>query len=350
MHAILVPLSWIYGLVMMARNALFDLGVLRVRRAGVPVIAVGNMTAGGTGKTPLVEFLVGHLLTRGIRVAVVSRGYGRTSRGAVIVSDGTRVRVTAEQGGDEAVQVARKFPGVPVVVAERRADGAKVAVTELGAEVLVLDDAFQHRYLGRDLDIVVLDARCDITKERFLPAGRRREPLRGIRRAGLVALSKLPPDRVSVPWIEGVPCSPSTSVIAYRTVPVHPRWVRDDAEVSIATLRSEPVLGLSGIADHERFVEDLRDLGMAVRTSIGFPDHHRYSTADIDRILETLRRTGCAHVATTEKDLARLREGPGEHLLENASVMVLPIVVRWVHGEDVLRAAVAEAVKGTLRA
>ena len=190
MNILLLPFSWLYAMVMVCRNLAYDRGVFVVRGPGVPVISVGNLTAGGTGKTPLTEYIVGYLRNKHVRVAVVSRGYRRKSRGVVVVSDGKSVLVDATWGGDEPVQIAAKFPGVPVVVGERRVEAARIAVHALGAEVIVLDDGFQHRGIKRDLDILVMDARKDITSERLIPAGMRREPLNAIRRAGIVAFSR----------------------------------------------------------------------------------------------------------------------------------------------------------------
>ena len=253
MQSLLLPLSWLYGLVMSARNMVFDAGLLRVRSAGVPVIAVGNMTAGGTGKTPLVEWLVGELQAQGVRPAVVSRGYGRASRGVVAVSDGVRLLATALEAGDEAVQVATKFPAVPVVVGERRVDAARAAVERFSADVLVLDDAFQHRYLRRDLDIVILDARVDVTRERMLPAGRRREPLRGLGRAGLLAFSKLAEGQADVPWRPGLDAWSAAPAVSFRTVPGRLRQTANGAEVPAEAIRTARVVALSAIADNRAF-------------------------------------------------------------------------------------------------
>jgi len=199
MRFVLLPLSWLYGLVVRLRNRLFDSRVLKSAAADVPVISVGNLTAGGTGKTPLVEYIAGHFLTQGRKVGIVSRGYGRASRGVVVVSDGSSLRADARAGGDEPVQMARKYPAAAVVVGEKRVEAARCAI-ELGAEVLLLDDAFQHRYLRRDVDILVLDSRKDIREEPLLPSGLRREPLSSLRRADLVVMSRIASRSVRVPW------------------------------------------------------------------------------------------------------------------------------------------------------
>ena len=175
---LLLPFAWLYAVPITLRNTLFDRGVLKQRAVNVPVISVGNLTVGGTGKTPLVEYIVRYLLALGRRVGVVSRGYKRRSKGVVVVSDGRELRVDARDAGDEPMQIASAFPQAIVVVGERRFDAAQEAV-RLGAEVIVVDDGFQHRYLKRDLNIVVVDSTNDVTAEALLPrrrAGERPDP------------------------------------------------------------------------------------------------------------------------------------------------------------------------------
>jgi tetraacyldisaccharide 4'-kinase len=306
MKNLLLPLSWLYALVMICRNKAFDVGLLKSVDAGVPVISVGNLTAGGTGKTPLVEFIARVLLSRGKRVAIVSRGYGRVSRGVQIISDGRSVLLDAAQGGDEPVQIARKFPGAIVVVGERRAEAARVAIDQLGANVIVIDDGFQHRYLRRDLDIVVVDSRTDLVREPVLPAGMRREPMAGLRRAGFLVFSKVSSKDVAdarrsrlSPWFDG-----PTMSSRYRIESVH-RAV-DGTPVNVDELFVKPAVAFSGIGDHDGFVSGLRDLGCTVSADLRFPDHHRYSNNDFRRISSEMERSGAGICITTEKDATRI--------------------------------------------
>src|SRR5512138_3861842 len=154
-RTLLAPPVWIYLAATWVRNRAYDAGIFRVERTSVPVIAVGNLVAGGTGKTPLVQHLAERLLGIGRKVAVVSRGYGRRTRGPLIVSRGKEVLVTPAEGGDEPVLLARNVPGLAVVVAERRVAGARIAAGECAADVILLDDGFQHRAIHRDLNILV---------------------------------------------------------------------------------------------------------------------------------------------------------------------------------------------------
>ena len=337
MRYLLLPLSWFYGLVVRLRNRMFDLGLLRISRASVPVIAVGNLTAGGTGKTPLVELIAGHLISGGKKVGVVSRGYGRASRGVVVVSHGAGVRAGARLAGDEPVQMARKYPSAVVVVGERRVEAAKRAVA-LGAEVLVLDDAFQHQYLHRDVNIVLLDARLDITGEPLLPSGLRREPLSGLRRADVVVLSRAPRHGVEIEWTgalgqwyQGPIVRVSARIDGFFSAP-------DATEIALDRLQAERIYAFSGIASHDTFVEDLSRSGLDIRAGRAFPDHHVYARADLEIIQQESGAAGCSALLTTEKDIVRLTsdEEPGGGFLERLPVYYTRVSVDPVAGAETL--------------
>ncbi|NOZ57407.1 MAG: tetraacyldisaccharide 4'-kinase, partial [Calditrichaeota bacterium] len=154
----LLPLAWLYGLSVTAHETLYRHGVLKRERVGALVVSVGNVTVGGTGKTPFTAWLARELAARGAKVGIVSRGYGRKSRGLVVVSDGSRLLADVRQSGDEPRLLALKAPGVPVIVDENRARGCREAVRRFGCQILLLDDAFQHRRLHRDVDIVLVNA------------------------------------------------------------------------------------------------------------------------------------------------------------------------------------------------
>lgn len=301
---LLLPLSWLYGAAVGVRNFLFTTGILGTTNVGVPVISVGNITAGGTGKTPLVERIVEHLLQRGHRVAVVSRGYGRESRGVVVVSDGKSIRVDATRGGDEPVQIARRYPDACVVVGERRVDAAREAVKTLGAQVIVLDDGFQHRYIARNIDIVVVDTRGDLTREPLLPAGRRREFLSGIRRATLLAFSKV--QYGSFGWAGGLRRWYDGPEVAFRHAPKGIHMASDHREMQRREYSDKDSFAFSGIGDHASFVEALRESGFTVKDGRQFRDHHRYTPEEADAIVDDARRTGATLLVTTEKDMMRI--------------------------------------------
>ena len=348
MKILLLPFSWLYGLAVTVRNMAYDLGWFRQEPAGVPVLSVGNITAGGTGKTPLVEYLVRHLVAAGRRPAILSRGYRRRTRGVVIVSDGEKVLVDAAAGGDEPVQMARKFRKAPVVVAERRIEGARVAVRDLHADVIVLDDGFQHRSLKRDLNILVLDARKDLSREPLLPAGLRREPLSAVRRADIVVLSKIDPDAANGDWVKAIANMLPGQPVLSRSIPAGIFDLSNGREVEPAVLREGKALVFSGIADHKGFVRSLQKLGVNVAGDLRFQDHHAYERVDILRLRDALHQAGAALFVTTEKDAVRI-ESDGRlksALLEAAPLYVAKVEVEILEGADRLCSAVDACVTG----
>ncbi|MER3524510.1 MAG: tetraacyldisaccharide 4'-kinase [Ignavibacteria bacterium] len=343
---ILLPFAWLYSFAMAVRNWCFDVGVLQQHEAGVPVVSIGNLTVGGTGKTPLVEYIVGHLLASGRKPAVISRGYKRASKGVVIVSDGKRLRADAREGGDEPAQIAHKFPEAIVVVGERRTDAARVAVT-LGADVVVMDDGFQHRYLKRNLDIVVIDSRKDLLADAVLPAGRLREPLSSLRRAHLIAFSHVEngvPERLPR-GVERYCAAPS---IAFRYHIGTVRRATDGVEVSAEAVRRMHLVAFSGIGNHEAFVEQLRNERFTLAGELRFPDHHRYGALDMDLIAYTVKAFHADGLLTTEKDVVRLKadEAIARTLFETYTFFYTTITVEIVRGEETLHTSIAHAIQG----
>lgn len=333
---VLRGVSWIYALAVICRNAFFDWGILRSTVVGVPVISVGNMTTGGTGKTPLVEYIVRHCLGKKKRVAVVSRGYGRLSRGVVVVSDGRSGLADARRGGDEAVQVARKFPEVVVVVGERRVDAARTAIDTLGAEMIVMDDGFQHRYLHRSLDIVLLDARKDITTEALLPLGRRREPLAALRRAGIIVMSKVDARAPSFRWQDAIAGWHSAPLVTARLNTTGYRRAGEHSVAAIEHLTSGMTFAFSGIGDHDGFILSLKQAGLTVVQDRRFPDHHIYDASDIEQIIDGLRNSGAEQCVTTEKDAVRLMadEALAGRLRSATSLYFTTVDVEIIQGKE----------------
>ena len=308
LRTLLVPASAAYGAAVAVRNALYDGGWLAVTRVPARVVSVGNLTVGGTGKTPAALWLARELSWRGHRVALVARGYRKRRPGVVVVGiDGVPL-VSPEDGGDEAVMLARRFRG-PVVTGERRADAATVACARFAADTLVLDDGFQHRALARDADLVLIAD--DPAARRLLPAGSRREPLRALARAR-AALVVGDGDRG---WPPGWPTLPP-GVACFRgrlradaLVRVeHTAWT----EEPLAALAGAPVVAAAGVARPERFVTTLERCGARVVRRLFFPDHHAYGDADVAAMS---RAAQAGLLVTTEKDLVKLAGRAGaEHV------------------------------------
>ena len=296
-----MPFSWVYGAVMSVRNYCYDKRIFRVEKAGIPVISVGNMTSGGTGKTPFVEYLVRYFLARNKRVAVLSRGYGRESAETVAIGAGETDRGTASRIGDEPFQMARKFPNITVVADTDRVRGAAVAHKQHSAQVIILDDGFQHRALARDLDIVMINADSDVNMIPMLPAGLRREPLSGLRRADLVAYSSKTMDGITETRTSKVQM-PSINVgfkpKCFRSVP-------SMSEVPLSELAGKVCVAFCGIAEPESFKTMLRKLHAEPGEFFVFGDHHRYTSGELESIRNSAKARENTGIVTTEKDSAR---------------------------------------------
>jgi tetraacyldisaccharide 4'-kinase len=286
------------------RGWLYGRGVLRARTLPCPVVAIGNLTVGGTGKTPAVELAVRSLAGLGHRPAVVSRGYGRRSRGVQVVADVASIRLEPEEAGDEPFLLARRLPGVPVVVGADRWEAARVALDGCGATAVVLDDGFQQRTLATSLDVVMARARRPWGNGRVLPAGPLREPLRALARADLVVATgsgDVSADEVGAAVARHAPHAP---VLTAALEAVDCWEARRLARIPLAKLGGARVLAFAGIAAPSAFATTLRALGVAAEV-VAFPDHHWYTRDDV-RALEA-RAAGADALVTTEKDWVRLR-------------------------------------------
>lgn len=272
------------------------------KRLARPVVSVGNLRVGGSGKTPMAAHLARLLAAAGEVPAILSRGYGRTDAepGVTVVSDGLRLRADLARAGDEPLLLARQLPGVRVLVCEDRYLAGKVAERHLGATVHILDDGFQHFQLARDVDLLIVDL-GDVNRPRTLPGGRLREPLSAARAA----------DALLVTGAEG---PEGVAAVAERLGVERGfamlREVEPPVEETLAGPRPlEPgarVIVVSGIAQPDRFLTEARESTVEVAGHLAFGDHHSYSMADIDRVASVAASVGAAVVLTTEKDYVRL--------------------------------------------
>lgn len=296
LYRVLSPFSELYGRVGQVRVTLYQRVLLRSHDFPVPVISIGNLAVGGTGKTPTVDWVARYCQGRGRRVAVVSRGYGGKGAGAVgIVSDGRQLLLGPEVAGDEPVLLARRNPQLIVVVAPRRAQGVRTAILELGADLIILDDGFQHLAVRRDLDIVLLDAKHPLGNGRVMPAGLLREFPEALARGDLFILTRA--DAGSSPPDLPGPVLTSRHRLADRMMAL------DGHSLPLDSLHGKRLVAFAGIADPEAFFSDLRGKGMPLSETLAFPDHVTYNRAEIARITAA----GGEVLLTTEKDAVKLR-------------------------------------------
>ena len=294
-----------------AREWLYGQGLLRSRALGCAVVSVGNLTVGGTGKTPAVELAVQTLAEMGHLPAVVSRGYRRQTRGVQIVADTASVRLDPEDAGDEPFLLARRLPGIPVVVGANRHDAARLAVERFGVTAVVLDDGFQHRTLAKDLEIVMTRARNPRGNGSLLPSGPLREPLSALGRADLIvaAGTEAPADIAEVVATAALH-APDVPVLGARYVPVECWEAERMWSHPVTVLGGVRVLAFAGIASPEAFDSTLRRLGVNIVDNVRFPDHHWYAAAELRRLEGRAAAGGADALVTTEKDWVRLRRLP----------------------------------------
>jgi tetraacyldisaccharide 4'-kinase len=300
------PLSLFYGGVVGARNALYNSRWLRSCSLQGPVISVGNLSVGGSGKTPFVILLGELLKARGIRFDVLSRGYGRTTRGVLLVEPGG----VARDFGDEPLLIARRLQ-VPVVVGEDRYEAGRFAEARFGVQIHLLDDGFQHRRLARDFDIVLVTA--EDARDRLLPAGRLREPLQSLQRADVVVLTS--------------GASEESFPLAGKTV-----W-RVRRGIAPHDIPARPVV-FCGIARPQSFLLQLRAAGIELVAEAFFRDHHAYTETDIHDLLQLKQRSEAGGFVTTEKDAVNL----GGYLAALAPLVVVPVKMELVDAANAVDA------------
>lgn len=300
----LSPLAALYGLAWRIRQGLATPGV----RLPARVISVGNLTAGGTGKTPVVAAVARVFMAAGLQPAVLSRGYGRSARERlVIASDRTRILADAAAAGDEPLMLARMLPGVPVVVSADRARAGRKATEDHGAGALVLDDGFQNQQIEKDLEIVTVDGRRLFGNGRMLPAGPLRMPKTELRRADVVIITKLGPQDDPGPVRETLRVlAPDAKVFEGRTVAVEFRDLLSGKSVPVDYMRRRRVASMCALADPLPFTRLLEEEGIEVAGRFAFPDHHVYGPEEVSRVREQAHAIEA--VVTTEKDSVKLEE------------------------------------------
>src|SRR5437868_9396947 len=306
----LTPLSVIYGLGVKTRNALYRRRILRALQVDAPVISVGNLTVGGTGKTPLVEWIANQLAQSGLRVTVLTRGYRRKSSGRVVVSDGSVVRSNVDEACVEPFLLAQKLSGRAAVICDTdRAAAASWAIEYLKTDVFILDDAFQHQRITRDLNILTIDASRPWGNGKLLPKGRLREPITELSRADCVVITRAVDSKqlnelrneIETKW-PGMP----TFVCSIEFAGLR-KLEKLNSSPEVSTIRETPVAAFCGIGNPESFFSLVRGAGYQLKETWAFRDHYKYKQADIDRVANHAAQSGAQAVLTTAKDAVKLK-------------------------------------------
>jgi tetraacyldisaccharide 4'-kinase len=341
---VLATVAGTYRGLLGARDWLYAHGVLHSRALDCPVISIGNLTVGGTGKTPAVELAVRTLMELGHRPGVLSRGYGRRGGGVQVVADAASIRLDADEAGDEPFLLARRLPGVPVVVGPNRYEAGRLARARFGVSALVLDDGFQHRTLRKDLEVVMARARTPWGNRRLLPGGPLREPLSALRRADLVvatgAAGAADAGEVTDTVARVAPGRPVLTAVHVPTECFESGAMRF---VPVSVLGSARLLAFAGIGSPAGFRRTLAETAVRVTGFEEFADHHWYTRDDLARLDRRAADAQADGLVTTEKDWVRLRALPAM----KRPLYVLSVRLRLTSGETAWREAFARLGPGS---
>lgn len=303
------PLSPLYSLVMQARAFLYRKSFFKQHKFPVPIISVGNLTMGGTGKTPTVLHIATILQKKGFHPAIISRGYGGKSTNKInVVSDTGSLLMSPAQAGDEPYMLASMLPGVPVLTGKKRTLTAKFAIEHFNCNVLILDDGFQHLAVVRDLDIVLFDKTTGLGNGRVFPGGDLREPISALARASIFLITGQ--DTTKAKKQSGIEKYlinqwPNTNTFFSKRDQGTFFSLQNRAEHSRKIL-PEKILAFCGIANPHRLQDDLIAYDFDVKFFKSYPDHHRYSQADLNFLIERARSLGALAIVTTDKDLVKV--------------------------------------------
>ena len=310
-RAVLWPLAKLYELAVRLRVAAYETDYLRQRKLDATVISVGNLTLGGAGKTPMADYIARYLKSEGHSVAILTRGYARESSGMRVLNDPSTDSIAAgsyREFGDEPLMLARALPDIPIIVDKHRFEAGRWAEHRLGSEVLVLDDAYQHLALARDLNILLIDATDPLGGFEMPPFGRLREPLYGIKRADVIIVTRAdrPFDQGQIQAIFKYYCGDKVPVMYFYSTITKLRHVETGEVYDAKSFTGWNVAVACGIGNPQAFAEDILQVGINIVSESFFGDHHAFKQEDLDRITRAARDAGADAIVTTEKDAVRL--------------------------------------------
>ncbi|MHB8174387.1 MAG: tetraacyldisaccharide 4'-kinase [Nitrospirota bacterium] len=345
---LLYPASAVYGVGAGLKVWAYTSGLIKPKRLPCKVISVGNITAGGTGKTPMVIHIARMLTERGVKTAVLTRGYKGASEGRVrVVSDGQGNILTADEAGDEPTLIARslptvdRLPGVPVVMGSDRYEAGKLAWERFRPQVVILDDGFQHVRLHRDLNVLLMDRTHPFGNGHVIPLGYLREPKNGVKRANLIIFT----GAGDTPFCTGKEVNSivlsGTSMLNAQYLPISLYRINPREEKPLETIAGKEVFAFCGIANPGSFSLILHELNAKITGSEEFPDHHLYTAEDISYLLEKAAKSGAGMLVTTEKDAVKL-EGL---LTEKSEIYTLKAGLK-IEGAGLLDAALDRLLEG----
>jgi len=303
---IAAPLGGLFGLGIKLRGVLYRKAVFPSYKLNTRVISVGNIVTGGTGKTPLVEYLANCLQKEKFNIAVLSRGYGKKKDGMVIVSDGNRIHVTPKEAGDEPYLLAKHLFGIPVIASPDRIEAGRFVLDKWKCDFLILDDAFQHRRLNRNFDLVVLDGINPWGNGKLLPAGPMREPISSLSRADYIFISRADQAGDIQKIKDRIRNVTQVPIISAIHEPLEWISIKETVTMDLKEFEEKPVLAFAGIGNPESFEMTLKELGVHCMDFIRFRDHEWYQPKSLHRLINKAEYMGVEILVTTEKDSIRI--------------------------------------------
>lgn len=335
------PLSFFYGLIVELRNFLFDSGILSSQKFRIPIISVGNITVGGTGKTPHTELLL-QTLSEEVKVAMLSRGYKRETKGFYLANE----QSNSQNIGDEPYQMFLKFPKVKIAVDNNRCHGIETLLKkEFGPDLnaIILDDAYQHRYVSPGINILLIDYNRPITKDKMLPYGNLREPAHNKDRANIVIVTKCPIDAKPIDYriiTKDLDLRPYQTLYfttyEYKTLyPVFDNAEIEQLEIKDLTTKNPDILLFTGIASQNELADFLRANSNSL-TSLRYEDHYKFTAIDLNTIAEKFENINSANklLITTEKDAARLLSLPNIPEIITKNLYCIPIKIKFLFEKE----------------
>ena len=326
---LLIPLSWVYGIIILLRNYLYNIGLFRSVAFNTPIISVGNITTGGTGKTPMVIYLAKLLERSGYKPGIVSRGYGRNSRGVIIVHDDDNLLTNVDRAGDEPYLMGKELYATPIIVSENRIAGIQKLLDNSSVDIIILDDAFQHRKVERIIDFVMISIYDKSSDYHLLPWGNLREPLSSLRRAQHVIYTKTKqfqkPHQYNIlnPYLKNPP------IISI----MQPLLMKVDGTGYHKTLHvNEPVFAFCGIGDPNSFIQTVKEVGLNIISKRFFKDHENYYPRVLQDLSLQIQSNNCRAVVTTEKDMVKIPES----FMQEFIFYVIKIDIVFENDSDVM--------------
>lgn len=333
---LLLPLTLVYAAIMHLRNMLYDMGILSHDEFSRPVICVGNITVGGTGKTPFIEYLIKML--EDYRVSIVSRGYRRKTKGLVVATETS----TAEEIGDEPCQMHEKFPHVPIAVAEQRKEAIRCVIDNHGAEVVLMDDGYQHRSVKASMNVLMTDYGRPMWDDWTFPAGNMREPYSGKKRADIIVVNKCPIDMSEEERKRYVSKLDVDVDVFFTAIGYGSIKSIDGKEVDVVL---DDVIAVAGIGRPGPFFDEVARRSRKTENR-AFQDHYQFTDKDVEQLIAD-SNNGQRIIITTEKDAKRLQNFGSIISQESKNIVYLPIELRVLFGEaDKLNTKILDHVRG----